>query len=160
MAVSAYVKIDGREGPSTSHQGAIDVLSFSFGATQTASYSTGASGQEARAGRANLSDLTIMKVTDKLSPLLFDDCVTGNILKTVTIFYDKMLGDDSQDFYKIELTDALITSVQASGSNETPMESVSFAFQKVKVCYNPEGDDGALQGWVEKGYDLNTLKPF
>jgi type VI secretion system secreted protein Hcp len=160
MAVSAYVTIDGREGPSTAHKGSIDVLSFSFGASQTATYGTGASGMEARAGRADVSNLTIMKVTDKLSPNLFDDCVTGNILKTVTIFYDKMLGDDSQDFYKIEMTDAMITSVQTSGSSEVPVESVSFAFQKVKVCYNPEADDGSLAGWVEKGFDMNILKPF
>src|SRR4051812_18982204 len=109
MAVSAYVKIEGRPGPSTSHPDCIDVMSFSFGASQTATYGTGSSGMEARAGRADVSNLTIMKVTDKLSPALFDDCVTGNILKSVVILYDKMLGDDSQDFYKIELTDALIT---------------------------------------------------
>ena len=160
MAVNAYVKIDGRPGPSTAHKDCIDTLSFSFGATMTNTYGTGASGLEARAGRADVSNLTIMKVTDKLSPALFDDCVSGNILSNVTIFYAKMLGDDSQDFYKIELTDALVSSVSASGSSETPMESVSFAFQKIKVCYNPESDDGSLAGWVEKGFDMNTLKPF
>jgi len=36
MAVNAYLIIDGRPGPSTSKQNAIDILSFSFGASQTA----------------------------------------------------------------------------------------------------------------------------
>src|SRR6201984_1123675 len=69
MAVNAYLIIDGRPGPSTSKTDAIDILSFSFGASQTAVIGVGSSGGEARAGRANLNDITIMKVVDKGSPL-------------------------------------------------------------------------------------------
>ena len=159
MAVNAYLMIDGRPGPSTSKQGAIDILSFSFGASQTAVIGVGSSGGEARAGRANLGDLSIMKVVDKTSPLLFDDCVTGNYLKSVDIVYDKPMGDDQQDYYKIHLEDALITSFQNSGSNENPMESISFAYSKIKVSYNPE-EDGALKGFIDKGFDVLKLKPW
>jgi type VI secretion system secreted protein Hcp len=159
MAVNAYLIIDGRPGPSTSKQGAIDILSFSFGASQTAVIGVGSSGGEARAGRANLADLSIMKVVDKVSPLLFDDCVTGNYLKTVDIVYDKPMGDDQQDYYKIHLEDALITSFQNSGSNENPMESITFAYSKIKVSYNPE-EGGALKGFVDKGFDVLKLKPW
>lgn len=159
MAVNAYLMIDGRPGPSTSKEDAIDILSFSFGASQTAVIGPGSSGGEARAGRANLGDISIMKVVDKVSPLLFDDCVTGNYLKTVDIIYDKPMGDDQQDYYKIHLEDALITSIQHSGSNENPMESISFAYSKIKVSYNPE-QDGALQGFIDKGFDVLKLKPW
>ncbi len=159
MAVNAYLLIDGRPGPSTSKQNAIDVLSFSFGATQTAVIGVGSSGGEARAGRANLQDLTIMKVADKVTPLLFDDCVTGNYLKTVDLIYDKPMGDDQQDYYKIHLEDALITSFQNSGSAENPIESISFAYSKIKVSYNPE-EGGALKGFIDKGFDVLKLKPW
>jgi len=159
MAVNAYLMIDGRPGPSTSKQNAIDILSFSFGATQTAVYGPGSSGSETRAGRADVGNITIMKVLDKTSPLLFDDCVTANILKSVDIIYDKPMGDDQQDYFKLHMENALITSIQLSGSNENPTESVSFAFEKVKVSYNPE-KDGALQGFVDKGFDLGKLKPY
>jgi type VI secretion system secreted protein Hcp len=159
MAVNAYLIIDGRPGPSTSKQGAIDILSFSFGASQTAVIGVGSSGGEARAGRANLGDLSIMKVVDKTSPLLFDDCVTGNYLATVDVVYDKPMGDDQQDYYKIHLENALITSVQHSGSNENPMESVSFAYSKIKVSYNPE-EGGTLKGFIDKGFDVLKLKPW
>ena len=54
MAVNAYLIIDGRPGPSTSKQDAIDILSFSFGASQTAVIGVGSSGGESRSGRANL----------------------------------------------------------------------------------------------------------
>jgi type VI secretion system secreted protein Hcp len=159
MAVNAYLVIDGRPGPSTSKSGAIDILSFSFGASQTAVIGAGSSGGEARAGRANVQDLTIMKVLDKVSPLLFDDCVTGNYLKKVDVIYDKPMGDSQEDYFKIHLEDALITSIQLSGSSENPVESVSFAFSKIKVSYNPE-EDGSLKGFIDKGFDVLKLKPW
>ncbi len=146
-------------GPAPARQDAIDILSFSFGASQTAVIGVGSSGGEARAGRANLHDLSIMKVVDKVSPLLFDDCVTGNYLKTVDVIYDKPMGDDQQDYYKIHLEDALITSFQHSGSSENPMESISFAYSKIKVSYNPE-EGGALKGFIDKGFDVLKLKPW
>ena len=160
MAVNAYLLIDGVEGPSTSKPNHIDILSFSWGVSQTQTYGAGASGKEAKAGRADFTNLSIMKVLDKTSPLLMDHCASGDILKKVTLLYDKPVGDKQEDYFKIELTDALITSVQLSGSNENPVESVSFAFQKVAEAYSAEGDDGALTGFVPKGYDLATLTPF
>ena len=159
MAVNAYLMIDGRPGPSTSKDKAIDILSFSFGASMTAVIGAGSSGGEARSGRANVQDVTIMKVLDKTSPLLFDDCVTGNYLKTVDVIYDKPMGDNQEDYFKIHMEDALITSIQLSGSSENPIESISFAFSKVKVSYNPE-EGGALKGFIDKGFDVLKLKPW
>lgn len=159
MAVNAYLIIDGRPGPSTSKTDAIDILSFSFGASQTSTIGSGSSGGESRSGRANVSDISIMKVVDKTSPLLFDDCVTGNYLKKVDIIYDKPMGDKQEEYYKIHLEDALITSIQHSGSNENPMESITFAYSKIKVSYNPESD-GALKGFIDRGFDVLKVKPW
>ncbi len=159
MAVNAYLYIDGVEGPSTSKPNHIDVLSFSWGVNQTSTYGAGASGKEAKAGRADFSNLTVMKVLDKTSPKLADHCASGDILDKVYILYDKPVGDGQQDYFRIYLKDALITSVQLSGSNENPVESVSFGFQAVEVAYRPEKDDGTLDGALSAGYDLETLKP-
>jgi len=158
VAVNAYLYIDGVTGPSTSKTGYIDILSFSWGVSQTSVYGAGASGKEAKAGRADFTNLTIMKVLDATTPLLFDHCATGNILKEVHILYDKPVGDKQDDYFRIYLKDVLVTSVQLSGSNENPTESVSFAFQAVEVAYKPEKDDGSLDAAVSKGYDLASLK--
>jgi type VI secretion system secreted protein Hcp len=157
MAVNAYLYVDGVEGPSTSRAGCIDVLSFSWGVSQTSTYGAGASGKEAKAGRADFANLTIMKVLDKTSPLLCDHCASGDILKKVYLLYDKPVGDKQAPYFRIWLKDALITSVQLSGSNENPSESVSFAFQAVEIAYAPEKDDGSLDAAVRKGYDLELL---
>jgi len=159
MAVNAYLIIDGRPGPSTSKQDAIDILSFSFGASQQHVIGPGSSGGEARAGRADIANVTIMKVADKTTPLLFDDCVTGNVFKKVDVIYDKPMGDSQEDYFKIHMENALITNISVSGSNENPTESVSFAFEKVKVSYNPE-EGGSLKGFIDKGFDVLKLKPW
>ncbi len=158
MAVNAYLVIDGIKGPSTSKKDAIDVLSFSFGSSNASTLGAGASGAESRAGRADISDLNIMKVLDKTSPLLFESCVTGKKIPKVELIYDKPMGDKQEDYYKIHLEDAHITSVQQSGSSENPTESLSIAFAKIKISYNPEKIDGkSLEGWVEKGFDTHKL---
>jgi len=159
VAVNAYLYIDGIPGPSTSKTGFIDVLSFSWGVSQTAVYGTGASGKEAKAGRADFSNLTIMKVLDKTTPLLANSCWSGNILKKVYILYDKPVGTKQDDYFRVYLKDALVTSVQLSGSNENPTESVSFAFQCVEIGYKPEKDDGTLDAASPKGFDLEHLTP-
>lgn len=159
MAVNAYLVIDGVPGPSTSRQNAIDILSFSFGASNTSTIGPGASGQESRAGRADVSNITVMKFLDKTSPQLFSECVQGNYLKKVDIIYDKPMGDKQEDYFKLSMEDALITSIQLSGSNENPTESVSFAFSKIKVSYNPE-KDGMLSGFIDRGFDVLKLKKY
>lgn len=98
-----------------------------------------------------------MKVLDKTTPLLCDHCATGNILDHVYIVYDKPVGDKQQNYFRIWIKDALITSVQLAGSNENPTESVSFAFQGVEIAYAPEKDDGSLDAAIPKGYDLELL---
>jgi type VI secretion system secreted protein Hcp len=157
MAVNAYLVVAGRPGGSKSKADAIDILSFSFGASQSGTIGVGDG--TARAGRANVQDVTIMKTVDKVSPLLFDDCVTGNYLATVDVIYDKPTGDAQEDYYKIHMEDVIISSIQHSGSSENPMESISFSYSKIKVSYNPE-EDGALKGFIDKGFDVLTSKPW
>jgi type VI secretion system secreted protein Hcp len=157
VAVNAYLYVDGVTGPSTSKTGFIDILSFSFGASNTSTYGAGASGKEAKAGRVDFSNLTIMKVLDATSPILSQHCWSGDILPKVYLLYDKPVGDKQADYFRIYLQDALITSIQHSGSSENPTESVSFAFQAVEVGYKPEKDDGTLDAASPKGFSLETL---
>ena len=157
MAVNAYLIIEGVDGESTSRSKAIDIFSFSFGGSLPTSFNQ--AGGESRAGRADFSEVTVVKAVDKTSPLLFQDCISGDFLKKVEIIYDKPLGDKQEDYFKIEMQDAVITSISLSGENENPTENVSFAFKKIKVSYNPEVDK-ELKGFVEKGFDIQTLKAW
>jgi type VI secretion system secreted protein Hcp len=160
MAVNAYLVIQGIDGPSTSRKNAIDILSFSIGAIQTATYGVGASGMEAKAGRADFQNLSVMKVLDKTSPMLFEACVKANVLKQVTLLYDKPVKGTQQDYFKVTLADAIVTTHLISGSSENPVESLTFAFQAIEIAYAAEKDDGTLDSFVPKGFSLQTLAPW
>jgi type VI secretion system secreted protein Hcp len=157
MAVNAYLFVDGVTGPSTSKTGAIDILSFSFGASNSSTYGVGSSGQESTAGRVDFQNLTIMKVLDATSPILSQHCWSGDILKDAYIIYDKPIGADQADYFRVYLGGPIIVAIQQTGSSENPTESVTFAFQQVEVAYKPQQDDGTLGGTIAKGFDLSTL---
>jgi type VI secretion system secreted protein Hcp len=158
MAVNAYLVLEGIDGPSKSRSKGIDIMSFSFGTSNSAMIST-ASGGELQAGKANFQDLSVMKVLDKTTPDLWAHCVKAVFVKKIEIFYDKEIAEKHEDYFKIELSDALITSIQLSGSSEHPMESLTFTYSKVKVSYNPE-DDGKLAGFIDRGFDVQTLEKW
>src|SRR5947209_15594843 len=99
MAVNAYCTVKDIPGPSTSLTNAIDILSFSFGSSNTAVFGSGASGGESRAGRADVSNVTIMKVADKTTPALFDACTSGDYIDSVDVQYFKALGTKQECYY-------------------------------------------------------------
>ncbi|HVB33483.1 MAG TPA: type VI secretion system tube protein Hcp [Patescibacteria group bacterium] len=157
MAVNAYLIIEGVPGQSTSRQNAIDIFSFGFGASMPVDVQHAEA--QITAGRASFSAVTISKSVDKTSPLLFQHCTSGDFLKKVEIVFDKAMGDKQEDYFKIQMEDALITNISLGGGGENLQESLSFAFKKIKVSYNPE-KDGKLQGFIEKGFDVQTLKAW
>jgi type VI secretion system secreted protein Hcp len=152
--------VDGVQGPSSSKTGFIDILSFSWGVAQSIVDMRTASGATKMGhGRADFINLIITKKLDKTTPLLFDHCASGDLLKEVYLLYDKPVGDKQDDFFRIYLKDVIVTSVQLSSTQETPSESVSFAFGAVEVAYKPEKANGTLDAAISKGYSIETLSP-
>jgi type VI protein secretion system component Hcp len=145
-AVNAYLTIPGVVGPSTSVAGAIDILSFSFGATSPTSR---------RATGANCQQLSIMKVVDVTSPTLLAHTLFGVDYPSVTVTYTKPVGAQQQTYFIITLHNASIASVEESGSNENPIESVSFQTTSYTVTYFPENPDGTLGGAVTTTLNCN-----
>jgi type VI secretion system secreted protein Hcp len=140
-AVNAYLLVDGIDGGSTSREKAIDLLSFSEGVARAVATTAGAG---ARVGKVSCSDLSIMKVVDVASVPLIKAAFTGQIIPHVTVIYDKPVGDKQQTYFTITLSNAIVTSVQHSGSNENPTESVSFSATAFAYSFSPEKDDGTL----------------
>ena len=135
MAVNAYLNVDGVTGPSTSKTGFIDILSFSWGVSQTATYGTGHRAKRPKPGRADFSNLTIMKVLDTTSPLLCDHCASGDILEKCLHPVRQAGGRQAGRLFP-HLSEGRADHIGAvSGSNENPTESVSFAFQDVEIAY-------------------------
>lgn len=155
MAVDVFLKLGDIKGESkdAKHAGEIDVLSWSFGVSQTGGPSGGGHG----AGKANFSDINIMHALDKASPVLMTKCATGEHIKEGTLVSRKA-GKGQQEYLIVKMNDILITSVQPSGSSEHPMESVSMQFSKIILEYKPQKEDGSLDAGLFFKYDVKTNK--
>lgn len=162
MANDIYMKIEGIEGESTAegHKNEVELLSWSFGASNATSVTPGKTGLSA--GRANVQDFAATKRTDKTTPPLFKACVTGKDIPKVTVSVRKATGDGGQaDFLVYTFTNVMISSLQMGGSNsdDIPVESVTFAFAKVEVKYLTQATaDNKVATPVNASFDVTAVK--
>jgi type VI secretion system secreted protein Hcp len=138
MAFDAFLKIEGIPGESTDrlHKDWIDILSFSWGVSNT---STGGSGGGGGAGKASVHDFSVVKYIDVASPALFEQCCTGQHVKEAAF---ELTNQRDQSFYKLTFTDVLISSVSPNGTTggRAPMEQLSFTFGQVDIsAADPKG---------------------
>ena len=152
MAVDVYLKIGDIKGESkdSKHPDEIDVLSWSWGVANAGNVGQGGG---AGAGKANFSDLSFMHSLDKASPVLMKACAMGDHYDLATLVARKA-GKGQQDYLIVKMKEVYITSVQASGSSESPLESVSLQFGHVDLEYKPQKPDGTLDAGVHFIYDI------
>lgn len=159
MAVDYFLKLDGIDGESTdaAHKDSIEVMSFSFGATQTGSLASGGGGGS---GKVQFQDFHFTENTSKASPKLFLACASGQHIKKAQLFCRKAGGDQKPlEFMKIELEDVLVSSVQHSGhGGDLPTESISLNFAKIMFTFIPQNADGSAGSPVSAGWDVKANK--
>jgi type VI secretion system secreted protein Hcp len=156
MASDIFAKIGDIKGESLDdkHKDEIEVLSFSWGVSNTGSMAAGSGGGE---GKATFHDLSFVHNVDKASPVLMQACATGTHLKDATITHRKA-GKGQQEFMIVKMNDVIITSVTHGGSGDGHSENVSLAFAKVNVEYKPQKADGSLDAGIHFKYDLKAQK--
>lgn len=158
MAISIFAKIGTMEGESLDarHKGEIDVLSWSWGVSQSGTSGHGGGGGE---GKASFHDFTFTHHVDKASPVLMKACATGQHIKDATITVRKA-GKGQQEFFIITMRDIIVTSVSMTVSTEgdVTMESVVLAFARVDLEYKPQKPDGSLDAGIHFTYDLKAQK--
>ena len=155
MASDIFAKIGDIKGESQDdkHKDEIDVLSYSWGVTQTGSFAFGGGGG---AGKAQFNDFNFTTNTSKASPVLFLACASGEHIKEATITVRKA-GKGQQEYLILKMTDVLVSSYQTGGSGQSesnPTESLSMAFAKIEFTYKPQKEDGSLEAGITTGWDL------
>lgn len=154
MASDIFAKIGDIKGESldSKHRDEIEVLSLSWGVTNTASVGGGGSG----AGRASFHDLLFVHTIDKASPSLLKACATGSHLKEATITHRKA-GKGQQEYLIIKMNDVIVTSVSLGDtSGSAGSENVSLAFAKVDFEYRPQRPDGTLDAGIHFKFNIKT----
>ncbi len=156
MAYDAFLKLDGVTGESQkqNHTGEIDLMSFSWGASNSSSVGTGTG---ASVGKVSVSDFSIMKSTDSSSPVLFQKCCDGSVIATGVVTLQRQVQGNATPYLVYNFTNVYVTSIQWSGSGgsgDAPMESVSFCFEVGTVDYTPQSDDGTGGTAIHGGWDV------
>jgi type VI secretion system secreted protein Hcp len=156
-AVDYFLKIDGLPGESTDskHKGEIDILSWSWGATNTGTHGVGSGGG---AGKVVMNDATFTTPTNKSSPKLFLACATGQHIKSATLVCRKA-GKTQQEYFKIIFSDLLISGYQTGGSGGTgtatlPTDQFTLNFTKIELNYAAQKSDGTLDSPIINSYDI------
>src|ERR1043166_899645 len=105
-AVDAYLKIEGVDGDSTDsqHPKWIQVLSFS----------QAVSAPSAAASLPSLSEICFLKLTDRASPVLEQDCAKGKSFPSATLELITVAAARAR-FYQIVLSNVVVSSMSASG---------------------------------------------
>src|SRR5262245_50008364 len=157
--VDYFLKIDGIQGESKAdkHKDEMDIMSFSWGATQSGTFAFGGGGG---AGKVSMQDFHFTMYDNKASPALFLACATGEHLKSAILTCRKA-GKEQQEFLKVTMSDCLVSSFQTGGSaggNVIPTDQVSLNFAKIEHEYKEQDAKGGLGGSVKKTFDLKTVK--
>ena len=160
MAFDAFLKLDGIKGESqdSKHKDEIEIESFSWGVTQSG---TLAFGGGAGAGKAQFQDFHFTTNVSKASPQLFVKCATGEHLKDGTLTLRKAGGDGrGVEFYKITLSDVLVSSYQNGGSagGDVPTDQFSLNFTKIAYSFSTQNADGQIGETINGGFDLKQNK--
>lgn len=152
MAVDILLKLDDVKGESVvkKHEGWIDVLSWSWGMTQSGSTHTATGGGS---GKVNVQDLSFTKHIDMSTHNLIKMCCSGKHFKEATLKLRKA-GGDAVEYLKVTLKDIIISSVSTGGSggDDRITESVTLNFGSFKVEYTPQvaagtGGGGCVASW-------------
>jgi type VI secretion system secreted protein Hcp len=149
------------EGESTAAgmEGKIEIFSFSWGASNPTTVSSGKGGLSG--GKVSISSFNVMKKTEKSSPKLFSMCCGGKHFAEANITMRKATGGGQKMFLKYIFHDVMVESIQWSGSSggdDTPTESVSFAFAKVEISYQQQDSAGGNVGKaVDASWDLTKV---
>lgn len=160
MAFDTYIvfpkgEIKGEATP-TGLKDALEIYSFSFGASNPITVGTQSGG--ASAGKVSISSFNVMKKTDASSAQMFLNCCNGTHVEAMEVHCRKATGTGGQqDFLVYKFSPVFIESIQWSGSSggdDTPTESVSFAFGKVEVTYKKQDAKGQLSAAGDVSWDL------
>jgi type VI secretion system secreted protein Hcp len=145
MAVDMFLKIDDVLGESVdnatpSHAGEIQILSWSWGMTQSGSTHMGTG---SGSGKVNVSDITITKYVDRSTPNLLASCCNGTHYKQAQLTVRKA-GKTPVEYIKIFLYNILISGVTTGGSGgeDKLTENVTLNFGQFEFDYTTQTADG------------------
>lgn len=154
MSNDCFLKLGDVVGESTddAHADEIDVISWSWGMSQSG---TTHQGQGGGAGKVNVQDITFIHYVDKSTPNLIKMCCSGKHFEEAVLVVRKA-GEVPLEYMKITMKDGLISSVHPAGSEEDDRlrEEVSLNFSEFSCEYVPQKADGSGDASIIVGWSI------
>ena len=159
MAVDMFIKIGDIKGESKdgTHKESIDILAWSWGLSQSGTFSQGGGGG---AGKVSVQDISLTKYVDASSTALMLAACKGTHIKQATLTVRKA-GDKPLEYIKITLDSVLVSSLSTGGSGgeDRLTENVSLNFAKFKVEYTTQAETGGKGVTSTAAWDITANKP-
>jgi type VI secretion system secreted protein Hcp len=132
--------------------GDVDVLAWSWGASNSGSFHAGGGGG---AGKANFQDLSFTKYLDKASPAILIALAKGSHITTAKLLVRKA-GEGQQKYLEITMNKVLVTSVSTGGSGgeDRLTENVTLNFAEVKFEYFLQTEKGVTASGGVFNWDI------
>ncbi|HGM6861647.1 Hcp family type VI secretion system effector [Serratia rubidaea] len=158
MAIDTFLKVEGVTGEShdSNHKNWIDVLSFTWGASQPGNMAVGGGGGT---GKVNYRDLEVQALIDKATPAILKFCSSGKHVNKVEVSICKA-GGNQVEYSRIVLEDVLVTLADFTGVGHTDNILVKYRFQasKVNLHYWEQTDKGTKGAETKSGWDIKQNK--
>src|SRR3569832_1186829 len=138
MAMDMFLKIDDLKGDSIDekHPNEIQVLSWSWGMSQSGSTHSATGGG---AGKVNVQDLSFMKNNDTTTTNLIKANYNSTHFKSALLTVRKAGGKSAVEYLKIKMQDLIVSNVSTGGSGGGMItESVTLNFAMVSLDYTPQ----------------------
>jgi len=152
--MSVYMQIDGITGKVTAkgHEGWIDCSSLQWGVGRAISSAVGTSADR-EASKPSISEVSVTKLMDESSPLLFTEACVGKG-KKVTIDLCTVGSDQIDTYMSYELEECMISGYSVSSGGDRPSESLSLSFTKMEMKFTPYDKNGKPESPLPAGYDM------
>jgi type VI secretion system secreted protein Hcp len=153
MPFDAFLKLTDIKGESLDdkHKDEIEIQSFAWGLAQTGTTGGGGGGST---GVTSFEDFSFTADISKASPLLFFACASGQHLQE-GILTVRRAGQEQQEYYKVTLSDVVVSRYDQGASTEgdLPMDEFALNYAKIEVEYRAQKADGSLDDPIKRGWD-------
>lgn len=156
MAVNAFLDIVGVEGESIQkgYEKKIEIQSFHWGASQSATTHMGTGGGS---GKANVQDISFSKYLDKTSPILLAALLIGTHYDQVVLTLRKVTGAVQLNYLVFTMNDCILSSYSTgagTGGDDQIMENLTLNFARIKMEYTMQDSKGNPAGKTNASWDI------
>jgi type VI secretion system secreted protein Hcp len=154
MAVDIFLKLTDVKGEAMdkSHKDEIDVLAWSWGASQSGTTHMGGGGGS---GKVSVQDLSVTKYVDAASNSLLRCVATGEHIAEALLTVRKA-GKKPLEYIKLLMKDCIVSSLSTGGSGgeDRLTEHITLNFAKFEYTYVTQKADGSAGTNMPFNFDI------